>query len=282
MDPILVSVASVPRRAQLLRRTVESLRTQCDELRVYLNGYDAVPEFLVDDRITVARSQDHGDRGDAGKFFWSGRDVGAYHFTVDDDLGYPADYCQRLIGRLRRYDHRAAVGVHGAVLRSVVRERYYGDRRVLPCLGDLADDTTVHVLGTGALAYHTRTLQITPSTFRRANMADIWFAIAAKRQRVPLVCIAHRRGWIEDLEDPEPHLCIAAGHARHGHLQAEALRRENPWGRPLPVDGARAGLAKGATDDVEPVAVAPSSVGHQPTFGAVKSARRQSGVRKCR
>src|SRR5262249_21870958 len=87
---VTASLASVPGRAEPLQAVVAALLPQVDALNVYLNGYEETPPFLDDDRIVVAHSREHGDRGDAGKFFWAG-EVDGYHLLCDDDMGYPAD-----------------------------------------------------------------------------------------------------------------------------------------------------------------------------------------------
>ena len=271
-DPIFVSLASVPRRIGTLRRTVESLLPQVDRLCVYLNGYSAVPDFLEHEKITVGRSQQTGDHGDAGKFWWSNKlPQPSYRLSVDDDLLYPPDYCATLVRKIDQLRLRAVVGVHGVVLPENVGGKYYGNRKVYPCLGNLAYDTAVHVLGTGALAYHTSTVTVRPSDFRRPNMADIWFGILAKRQKVPMICIAHARGWLVDLGDPQPDKCIANTHASHNGIQAAALRAVNPWPLPLTLAGIRVGQRKG-TQSVggKPVNLERKNTSSGRSFGGVK------------
>lgn len=279
-DPIVVSLATIPRRTRSLARTVDSLLPQCDRLNVYLNGHARVPEFLLHDKIVIARSADHGDRGDAGKFWWSDKLVGpAYHLTTDDDLLYPSDYCATLIRKIEQLKRRAVIGVHGVVLNPKVRGKYYGDRRVYPCLSNLAYDVAVHVLGTGALGYHTSTLTVRPQAFRRPNMADIWFGILAKRQRVPMICISHARGWLVDLGDPEPEKCIASTHKSHNGIQAAALREVNPWPAPLTLDGIRRGAPKRAAQGNVPASAAAQLERANPESGREFGARKvEAGV----
>lgn len=246
-DPIVVSIASIPRRSALLARVVATLLPQCDRLNVFLNGYATVPGFLTHDKIAVARSGEHGDRGDAGKFWWSDKLEGAvYHFTADDDLAYPSDYCKTLVAKIESLRRRAVVGVHGVVLPTQVVGRYYGNRRVYPCLGHLAHDTACHLLGTGALAYHSSTIIVKPSAFARPNMADIWFGIIAKKQKIPMICIGHASGWLVDLGDPRPDQTIHATRNSHNAVQGAALATCNPWPPPLTVNGIRLGTLRHA------------------------------------
>src|SRR5690606_18653656 len=102
-------------RAHLLAKTVESLIDQVDRIGVYLNNYGEVPGFLDHPRIVVARSQDHGDMRDNGKFFFLDECRHRFYAAADDDLAYPPDYICRLRETLADAGSGAAVGVHGAV-----------------------------------------------------------------------------------------------------------------------------------------------------------------------
>ena len=68
---VTASVASFAAREDSLKQAVASILPQIDRLNVYLNDYDAIPEFLRHPKITVASSQEHGDRRDNGKFFFT-------------------------------------------------------------------------------------------------------------------------------------------------------------------------------------------------------------------
>lgn len=243
-DRIVVSLATIPRRLANLERVVGRLVQQCHQLNVYLNGHRSVPSFLLQPTVQVALSRDHGDRGDAGKFWWCEGLGDAYHLTVDDDILYPRDYCRRLVAKIDQFGRRAAVGVHGVMLPQRVGNGYYGERRVYPCFRGLRHSKAVHLLGTGTLGYHTSTLDVRRADFRRPNMADIWFCLVARRQGIPLVCIRRTRGWLADLGDPRPGSTIAATQSRHDGIQAASLRTMNPWPKPLTVEGVERGTMR--------------------------------------
>ncbi|HMA26077.1 MAG: hypothetical protein ACM33U_09125 [Solirubrobacterales bacterium] len=189
---IRADLASVPERRESLERTVRSLLPQVDRVGVYLNGYEDVPDCLADPRVDVARSQEHGDRGDTGKFWWSGS--AELQLCCDDDLEYPPDYVERLVEGLRRHAG-AACSFHGHLLRppfnSISRARTYH------CLRRVDGDHQVHVAGTGVIGFCHDAISISPADFEHPNMADIWFACAAQRQRVRLFALAHEAGWLK-------------------------------------------------------------------------------------
>ena len=62
---IVVQIASIPDRVELLRQTVESLRPQANRIFVALNGYTFTPDFLKEGEYV------HLDNstGDAAKFY---------------------------------------------------------------------------------------------------------------------------------------------------------------------------------------------------------------------
>lgn len=187
LDPIVCGVASIPERAQSLKGTVASILPFVDELHVYLNNYADVPDFLGQPKITVYRSQEFGDRGDAGKFFTVGR-TSAFYLAIDDDILYPDDYVWRMVNALRDYrrrGRRVAVGLHGKIMGAEVNHFYRDHARQFHYSAALDEARGVHVLGTGTVAFHTADLPITIADFEGPrNLADIHFSLACQRHGV--------------------------------------------------------------------------------------------------
>jgi hypothetical protein len=230
--PVWACLAAVPGRREILGQVVASLLPQVDRLGVYLNGWPDVPACLNDPRIVVARSQDHGDRGDAGKMFWTDEAPG-YYLSCDDDLLYPADYARRLVAAIKARSNRAVAGVHGAILPSGA-EHYHRDRTVLHYREALDVDTAVHVLGTGTAGWHAPSFRVRPSDFEAPNMADLWLAALGQRERRPFVCLARPAGWLQDLTDGARSIyqesLYRAGSAQDtGDQQDRLLRDLAPW-----------------------------------------------------
>ena len=196
-EPVIASLASVRGREAMLADAVASLLPQVDRLHVYLNNYGDVPGFLDDPRIDVVRSAAYGDLGDAGKFFWAGVGEAGYRLICDDDLIFPPNYAARMIGKAKAQQNQAVIGIHGILLKQPIAE-YYGKaaRHVQNYHHDCVRDHAVHVLGTGAVAYHTSTLRLGRQDFQHPNMADIWLAGQAQAQDVPLICATRPYNWI--------------------------------------------------------------------------------------
>ncbi len=219
---VLASLASIPSRTDWLREVVERLRPQVDRLLVYLNGYPGVPWCLDDEQVTVVRSQHHGDRGDAGKFFPAGQHTGV-HLLCDDDIAYPDDYVERLMAGIERYQRRAVVGFHASMLRERFTD-YARGRTITHLSRGVAVDNGVHILGTGTAAYHSSTIQVRPENFATPNMGDVWFAVLGQRQQVPFVQLRREADWLRELV--QVHGMVPDG------LYAKARRRNIAEGSP--------------------------------------------------
>ena len=196
---VFVGVASIPSRESSLRTVMERLLPQARQVGVYLNGYEEVPDFLRHDRIVVARSQDHGDLRDNGKFFFLEESAARYYATVDDDILYPVDYLEQLIGGLNDAEQGAAVGVHGAIyptpIIDLIRARHlFHFKDFLPYA------MPVHLLGTGTTLFDQSDWQLRLSEFGSPGMADVWFASAASKRSARLFVVRRQRGWLEPIE----------------------------------------------------------------------------------
>ncbi|WP_376695207.1 glycosyltransferase [Wenzhouxiangella sp. EGI_FJ10305] len=199
---VFASLASIPERVSCLERTVRSLYDQVDVVRVFLNEYPDVPDFLKNDpKIQVARSQIFGDQGDSGKFFWSDSTEPGVQLICDDDLEYPPDYAERMTESLKRYDWQCVVGVHSALLRQPITDYYHqNQRRVWHFRNGLSADRFCHVLGTGTVAYHSEHVRISRHDFAYRNMADIWLARIAANRDIGLVGCARPHNWLRQLD----------------------------------------------------------------------------------
>jgi SAM-dependent methyltransferase len=237
-EPVTVSLASIPPRAAQLRQVVERLLPQVDRLNVYLNGHSEIPGFLRHPKLSVARSQDHGDRGDAGKFFWADT-LSGYHLTCDDDIDYPVDYVAHLVRDIDALGRRAVVSYHGARLREGFSSYYrVGDREVFHYRDALADWVAVHLGGTGVMGYHSSTLRVRARDFHEPNMADTWLGLLAQQQKVPIVTPPRAALWLRDLETADSIFTQGLGGQGSAEIQDRMIQAHMPW-RLFPVPAYR-------------------------------------------
>ncbi|OFR39372.1 MULTISPECIES: FkbM family methyltransferase [Corynebacterium] len=197
-DPIRIGIASMAGREEGLRQVVEILSPQADEIFVYLNDMDSVPDILP--KRPNVRYFLGPDTGDRGKFkFMEGFE--GYYLTCDDDIAYAPFHVQSIIDGIERYERKAVVGWHGSIFKPDFQEFYNAKyRQVLSFRFLRGKDTPVHLLGTGVCGFHTSTLNVDYDEFIYPNMADAFLAIAAKRQSVPMVVLAHGKDWATPID----------------------------------------------------------------------------------
>jgi hypothetical protein len=195
---VFVGVASIPSREASLKKVVQRLLPQARQIGVYLNGYDKVPQFLRRSRIVVARSQDHGDLRDNGKFFFLDKTESRYYASVDDDVFYPWNYLRHLVELLHDAEQLAAVGVHGAIYPSPI-DQLFGFRVSYHFQNLSPHVMPVHLLGTGTALFDQREWKLAFDEFSDPGMADVWFAAAAARRNASLFTARRDRNWVSSI-----------------------------------------------------------------------------------
>ena len=190
-------IASVSERENMLFDVVNCLYPFVDKICVYLNNYSTVPDFLHDPKIEYVRSQDSGDFGDAGKFYWVEDKSFDIMCILDDDLLYPPNYVHKIIEDLEKYDGNAIIGCHGVFIKQPLIEYYEQiNRYPLPFSHALDIDRQVHLLGTNTVAFVTKNISIKRKDFLFRNSADIWFALYANERSIPLISVSRPRNWV--------------------------------------------------------------------------------------
>lgn len=245
--PVIAGIASIPERSDSLRKAVASILPQVNHLYVYLNSYDAVPSYLSSPKVTVYRSQDHGDRADNGKFFGLQNHTKGVYFSLDDDLVYPADYVRTLIHALRQINFAGFVGVHGVYYPTAPRS--FLDRRLLHYARASRGLRPVSLLGTGTAAFPIERINISLDVFKTPRMADVWLAKYAKEQGLPMVAVDRPRRWLIDSGSGDaPSSIWHSTKANHASTTA-VIVDQRPWGledllRRIDAAGLSPGLSK--------------------------------------
>ncbi|MEV3806028.1 glycosyltransferase family 2 protein [Aeromonas veronii] len=224
---IYASLATMPSRLESLEKVIDRILPQVDEINVYLNNFTNVPEFLKHKNINIEKSQNNGDLRDNGKFFFSDKITSSYIITVDDDIIYPQDYVQKLVSALATYKNKAAIGVHGVIFAENI-EKYFTGRTVYGFNKSLCSDRIVNLLGTGTLCYHTDTLNLNHLDFKTTGMADIWTAIFAKRQQIPMICIKRPESWMKVFHNKNT-ITLYEEFKDNDSVQTNLLLNEGSW-----------------------------------------------------
>ena len=194
---VSVHMATFQGREWCLKESVSSLLNQCDELNIWMNGYEkdsVLPDILSDPKIKLHFGEDVGD---IGKFMnwhkWNG-----YIFTCDDKLIYAPDYVERCIELIEKHGRKAVVSAHGRNLKPNCKSYYNDPQDFFGCLGLVKNEESVHELGTGAMSLHSSVLKgFSLDYFTYTNMTDILFSIYLNEKRIPRIVIPHENGWIK-------------------------------------------------------------------------------------
>ncbi len=195
--PVRIGIAAIPSRQQSLRYVLEGLAPQADEIFVSLNGFTELPDWQPPANVTLELSDNIGD---FAKFKYLTKDFQGYYLTCDDDIAYPPYYVDSIIHMLQTLNHKALVGWHGSVLVPKATDYYDPTQRRIRFYDALqAHPHILHVLGTGCLGLSAWQVRPPYSIFRRPNMADIFLADWAQRQRIPCVLVPHLRGEARDI-----------------------------------------------------------------------------------
>ncbi len=241
---VFVGLASIPARVDSLKQVIEGMLPQVKGIGVYLNNYEQVPAFLKHPKIQIARSQDHGDVRDNGKFFFLDKTNCAKYATIDDDIAYPSNYIERLLSFQQALGGTHAVGVHavayGRRVEKLLKGRYLWHFKeenncLLPC----------NMVGTGTLLFDQRYFKLDYSEIGTPGMADVWFAVAAKKRGFTLWVVPRKRNWLHpiELDEVEPEESEVAENAPK-NLYTEGLRDDS-----IQVDALNAAGISGSTHE---------------------------------
>jgi len=224
----IAAIATMASRIETFQKVLPVIRAQVDHVYIYLDGYSTAPAFLAGlDRITVQRAEDVGNLHASSRFLCL-RDLTAPAVVamVDDDIIYPPDYVDRLVGALQRLEGNAVVGVHGRVF-TPPHQSYVRNTTVLHFMRQLAQPCHVHVLGSGTCAFVSNMLDVDPRKWSRYDMDDIYVAIEAQQRGLPRIAVARAEGWLKPYAEGQPDSVWAktlVDESAHSRAMRELLR----------------------------------------------------------
>jgi len=189
---VTACMASIPTREAALSRTVASLISQVDRIKIHLNGYKEVPQFLDHPKIeTILGNNLIG----ANEKFHFVNDLRGYVFICDDDLLYPANYVQEMQRGINTY--RCLVGSSGNSIKDPYPVKsYLKGITIHPLQRVLREDTNADVVGTGTLGFHTEDVKLRYEDLIYRNMVDLSLMRVARRDKLQRKIIRHPDKWI--------------------------------------------------------------------------------------
>lgn len=180
----IAAIATMPGREEFLKKTIESLRGQVDEIRLYDNGKESV------------------DLTDNGKFYFLKEyNEPVYYFSCDDDIIYPPTYIRDMIAAIDRY--KSIVTHHGRKLTRKGVSYYRGGHVAYRCTGHVTRARTIDVAGTGVTGF--RTDYFNPVNIYKSKhkcMSDLVFSMEARKQKKMIVVLPHKAGYIQAQKVP--------------------------------------------------------------------------------
>jgi hypothetical protein len=198
---ITAQIATIPDRMETLPKVIGSLLPQVDLLNVMLNSYSdsqaavLFNRYFYDDRINFFRR--NNEKGDAEKFYGCDNITG-YVLTCDDDLIYPDDYVANMIFDINHYNSNAIISYHGRKFKPGIIDSYYSGRNreaAYRCLDTVTGYHQVDSGGTGVMGWDADKVRISYDWFKEPNMADVWVAVNAKKNNIPIYVAPHPEGW---------------------------------------------------------------------------------------
>ena len=184
-----INIATMPSRVNQLKRTIESLEPQFDEIRVYLNEFTEVPDFLKKHTTAI------GDNlTDNGKFYFLQFAKDEYYFSADDDIIYPKTYANDMVEKIK--EHKTIVSHHGRILLQK-DVSYYSGHQFFHCVNDQEEERLIDVPGTGVSAFDTRYF-CPDQIYKSPNkcMSDVIFGLEAKKKGKRITVLPHSNGYI--------------------------------------------------------------------------------------
>lgn len=230
--PIVANICSIPEREALLKQVLESISSQVDRINVYLDKYDAIPDFVRNCHpdVKIYLSSSHPGLRDNGKFLGFKENMDdCYYFTMDDDIIYPPDYVERMVQGIESYSRRVVVGLHGVLLPEQPNGYFTGFRKVHSFNRELESDCLVNNLGTGTVAFHSSLMRgLDISHFKEPGMADLYFSVFCKNRYIPMIALARPNEWLKDLQSPNTSLYHEFKSV--DVAQSQLVQKHIPWG----------------------------------------------------
>ena len=198
-----VYMASLWRQGHVVK-TVKSLllNPELGTITISCNNYaDEQWEFVTtelnDFRITFHRTNNEKGSNEKLRFIATG--VNFYVCFADDDLIYPPDYLNKLIDGCEKYN--AFVSLHGRILRRGIICSYYSDYiSSFRCLGNVANDIEVDIIGTGVSLFKRDFYDDLDKWYDfcgSTSMDDIYVNYFAKKRGIRRIVLAHNEGYLQ-------------------------------------------------------------------------------------
>lgn len=197
---ISANMASFPLRIKEFERAVYSIIPNVDILRIYLNEYVDIPEFLINDKIKIFRGDDIKD---TGKYIGlSETKHNEIFFSVDDDFEYSTLYFVKHIQFLEEHDYSILLSTHGRKLKDLNKYPYQYENceKMSSCTKNNDFDLDVDIIGTGVMCFKPSIINLTFDEFSGCSgMTDIHVSRFARKNNIKMFARKHTSDEIVNL-----------------------------------------------------------------------------------
>jgi hypothetical protein len=200
---VTANMATFKKRKEFLPYVVREVLPCVDRLRIYLNDYDEIPDFLVHPKIDVVFGK--GDIRAKGKYYFLPTSFEKqYYFSIDDDFIYHPSYFLKSIQYLKK-NQTHVISNHGVLIYYNNNDQTYKqtykkyNSGALDCL----NDHETNILGTGMLCFDAAFTKIpyTKQVFPFNGMIDLCMSKYLLSHKKKMVVRAHRADEIFSLHE---------------------------------------------------------------------------------
>jgi hypothetical protein len=155
MSRIIFSLNSIYKREENLKFIIPNLIKQCDIMHINLIGYpkEYVPIGIITHNKIKLNFLEEG--GSETRFLnYNNYEDDVYFFTLDDDILYPKNYSEILINKMKEYNNKSIICVHGSIINlNQDRDFYKIGRIVYHFTNNLKEDKKVIIPGVGTSCF---------------------------------------------------------------------------------------------------------------------------------
>lgn len=205
-----VLIVNIPEREESLKFILNKLINQVHEIRIVFNDYESIPEWT--NSYDKLRCYYNKELLTSNSIWIAMEDISdGFIFTCDDDIDYPDDYIETMINKSKFYDNKCIITMYAEVANRPPTTYSYLEletnriRRTLKaylCFDDENNqDLFVDIAGVGCSMFHSSILSPKLEDFPDIYCRDLWFAVLAAKNKIPIVRIASPKNWLKKIEN---------------------------------------------------------------------------------
>lgn len=195
---IFYSLNSLENRKSNLDRIIPIILNQCDKIFVNMIGYTDIPKILINDKIHLNFLEKGGSETRFNPY--NEIPLDSYFFTIDDDIIYPNNYSEVMIQKMKEYNNKCIICVHGSDIDLNQTSGFYKkNRKVFHFTEELKENRVVMIPGVGTSCFYKESFILELSNMKTPNMSDPYIGYFAKKQKMDIISIKRKKMWLEPL-----------------------------------------------------------------------------------